>query len=167
MDLQDVYNDKRQLTGIKKYRNQFNSDEFSMSTFIWIVNDDGKILVQFRSKKDDNKPGTWGITGGAVESGENILMASVRELHEELGLNIEEQELIFIASERRKRKFFEYYMLNSNIDIEQLNLQKEEVEKVEWITLDEYEQNISNAINFQLFKNFYNNIYLEESNKDI
>jgi len=165
MDIQDVYNNRKELTGIKKYRNEFNQDEYSMSTFIWIVNDDGKLLVQLRSKNDDNKPGTWGITGGAVDAGENSVIASVRELREELGLIIDEKNLIFIASERRKRKFFEYYMLNSNVNIDNLKLQKEEVERVEWITLEEYENNISNAINFQLFKNIYNNIYLEEKNE--
>lgn len=165
MDIQDVYNDKKEFTGIKKTRNEFNEDEYSMSTFIWIINDDGKLLVQMRSLKDDNKPGTWGITGGAVDAGESSLMASVRELREELGLVINQDELIFVASERRKRKFFEYYMLNSNININELRLQKDEVERVEWITLEEYEKNISNALNFQLFKNFYNNIYLPEKNK--
>ena len=56
-------------------------------------------------------------------------------------------------------------MLNSNININELRLQKDEVERVEWITLEEYEKNISNALNFQLFKNFYNNIYLPEKTK--
>lgn len=162
MDLQDVYNNKKQLTGIKKYRNQFNNDEYSMSVFIWIINDEGKLLVQLRVSNDDNKPSTWGVTGGAVNAGENSLIACIRELKEELGLEVDEKDLIFVSSERRKRKFFEYYMLNSNINIEQLQLQTEEVEKVEWISLDEYEKNISDAINFKTFQNFYNNIYLSE-----
>ena len=37
MDMQDVYNDKKQLVGISKNRNEFNENEFSMSTFIWIT----------------------------------------------------------------------------------------------------------------------------------
>lgn len=136
-----------------------------MSTFIWIVNSDKKLLVQQRSLKDDNKPGTWGITGGAVEQGETSIKASVRELNEELGLKIDENELYLIGTERRKNKFFEYYFLEKDIDLNELKLQKDEVEKVAYITLEEYENNISNAINFQMFKNFYLNIYLEENNK--
>lgn len=130
-----------------------------MSAFIWIVNDEDELLVQLRSYKDDNKPGTWCITGGAVDSGETSLEASVRELKEELGINVNKEQLIFIASERRQRKFFEYYMLNLNTDINNLKINKEEVEEVRWISLSEYEHDISNALNFQLFKNFYNNIY--------
>ena len=159
MDIQDVYNEQKELVGIQKKRNEFADNEYSMSTFIWIVNKDGKLLVQLQSKQDDNKPGTYGITGGAVDAGETSLEASIRELNEELGVKISKEQLIYIASERRKKKFFEYYMLELNIDINDLVLQKDEVEKVEWITLDEYEKNISNALNFQLFKNFYLNIY--------
>lgn len=159
MDLQDVYNAQKELTGISKYRDEFNDNEYSMSTFIWIVNSDNKILIQLRSKKDDNKPNTYGITGGAVDKGETSLEASIRELKEELGITINKEQLIYIASERRKKKFFEYYMLKLDIDINNLVLQKEEVEKVEWIGIEDYEKNISSALNFQLFKNFYFNIY--------
>ena len=159
MDLQDVYNAQKELTGISKYRDEFNDNEYSMSTFIWIVNSDDKILIQLRSKKDDNKPNTYGITGGAVDKGETSLEASIRELKEELGITINKEQLIYIASERRKKKFFEYYMLKLDIDINNLVLQKEEVEKVEWIGIEDYEKNISSALNFQLFKNFYFNIY--------
>lgn len=162
MDIQDVYNDKKELVGISKNRNKFNENEFSMSTFIWIVNEEGKMLIQQRSSKDDNKPSAWGITGGAVDSGETSLQASKRELKEELGIDVDIHELIYVGSERRKRKFFEYYFLNTSKTIDEMNLQTEEVERVEWITLDEYEKNISNAINFQMFKNYYLNIYLEE-----
>lgn len=162
MDMQDVYNDKKQLVGISKNRNEFNENEFSMSTFIWITNNEGKMLVQQRSLKDDNKPGSWGITGGAVDKGETSLQASKRELEEELGITVDINELVYIGTERRKRKFFDYYFLNTSKTIDEMNLQSDEVERVEWITLEEYEKNISNAINFQMFKNFYLNIYLEE-----
>ncbi|MBE6160566.1 MAG: NUDIX domain-containing protein [Lactobacillales bacterium] len=161
MDIQDVYNDKKELIGIKKYRDEFNEDEYSMSCFIWIINEEGKMLIQQRSLKDDNKPGSYGITGGAVDAGETSLIAALRELKEELGLVVDKKELIYIGTERRKRKFFEYYFLNTNKTIEEMKL-NEEVEKVEWITLEDYENNISNAINFQMFKNYYLNIYLEE-----
>lgn len=158
MDLQDVYNAQKEMTGISKYRNEFNNNEYSMSTFIWIVNNKDELLIQLRASTED-KPNTYGITGGAVNKGETSLEASIRELKEELGLDVNKEQLIYVASERRKKKFFEYYMLNIDIDINNLILQKEEVDKVEWISIEDYEKNISNALNFQLFKNFYFNVY--------
>ena len=74
-------------------------------------------------------------------------------------------QYIIILNKRRKNKFFEYYFLEKDIDLNELKLQKDEVEKVAYTTLEEYENNISNAINFQMFKNFYLNIYLEENKK--
>jgi len=165
MELFDVYDRNKMFTGKVKEKHDFLENEYSMSCFIWIVNENGELLIQQRSLKDDNKPGLWSITGGAVDCGETSLDASVRELNEEIGLKIDKDELFLIATERRKNKFFEYYFLEKNIDLEQLTLQKEEVESVKWITIDEYENNISNALNFQLFKNFYYNIYLEEIKK--
>lgn len=158
MDLQDVYNEQKELTCISKYRNEFNENEYSMSTFIWIVNSKDELLIQLRASTED-KPNTYGITGGAVNSGETSVEASIREIKEELGIDISKNQLIYIASERRKKKFFEYYLLQLDIDVNDLVLQKEEVEKVEWISIEDYEKNISNALNFQLFKNFYLNIY--------
>ena len=165
MDIQDVYNDKKELINIKKQRKDFLENEYSMSTFIWIVNEDGKMLIQQRSLKDDNKPGSWAITGGAVDAGENSLSASIRETFEELGIRINKDNFIYIGTERRTRKFFEYYFVQINTNEVEFNLDYNEVEQIKWITLDEYEKNISNAINFQMFKNFYLNIYLKENHK--
>ena len=156
--MQDVYNLQKEITGISKYRNEFNDNEYSMSTFIWIVNDKDELLIQLRASTED-KPNTYGITGGAVNKGETSLEASIRELKEELGLDVNKEQLIYVASERRKKKFFEYYMLKLDIDINNFVLQKEEVEEVKWISIEDYEKNISNALNFQLFKNFYFIIY--------
>lgn len=159
MDIQDVYDDKKQLIGKQKYRNEFLENEYSMSTFVWIVNSSGEMLIQKRSSKDDNKPGSYGITGGAVDASETSLLASKREVKEELGIDIDLNDLIYIGTERRARKFFEYYFYDLKDKNIEFNLDSNEVEEVKWITLDEYEKNISNAINFQMFKNFYNNIY--------
>lgn len=161
MELQDVYNDKKQKQDIIKTRDNFNNDEFSMSTFIWIVNDSDMLLMQKRTDKDDNKPGTWNAgVGGSVETGEDSLEAAVRELKEELNIEIIKDKLIYVGTERRKRKFFEYYFLD--LDIEKIEFNKEEVQDIKWITFDEYKNTISNAVNFQMLKNFYFDIYKEK-----
>ena len=59
-----------------------------------ILREDGKILIQRRS---DN--GLWGLPGGAVEMGETISDATVREVREETGLEIEVQRLLGLYSD--------------------------------------------------------------------
>lgn len=65
-----------------------------------IVNENGEILLQKRSDKDD----IWGLPGGAVEIGESIEDAVIREVKEETGLNVEVEHFIGVYS-----KYFHTY----------------------------------------------------------
>lgn len=69
-----------------------------------IVRDEhGRILLQQRS---DN--GLWGLPGGCQELGERLEATAVRELHEEAGIRVREDDLILIntlSGEARKRVY--------------------------------------------------------------
>ncbi|KKQ61453.1 MAG: NUDIX hydrolase [Parcubacteria group bacterium GW2011_GWE2_38_18] len=54
-----------------------------------IRRDDGKILIVKRSENDDHLPGVWETVGGAVEEGAIPEEALIREIMEEVGLNVE------------------------------------------------------------------------------
>lgn len=48
-----------------------------------------KIILQLRDKNSRTaNPNLWGIFGGKIENGENPEQAAIRELKEELGLNV-------------------------------------------------------------------------------
>lgn len=51
---------------------------------------DGRVLLCLRSLRRQWYPGAWDLPGGHVEEGETSQAALVRELHEELGIRIEE-----------------------------------------------------------------------------
>jgi ADP-ribose pyrophosphatase YjhB (NUDIX family) len=59
-----------------------------------IINNKGQILLQKRSKEGE----IWGLPGGAVEIGESIEEAMVREVKEETGLNVRADYLIGVYS---------------------------------------------------------------------
>lgn len=53
-----------------------------------ILNNDGKFLLEKRGPKSKNEIGLWGFPGGAMEFGESIEVAIIREVKEELGVTI-------------------------------------------------------------------------------
>ena len=63
-----------------------------------IVRADGKILLQRRA---DN--GRWGLPGGAMELGESIAEATLREVREETGLDVEIVRLLGVYSDPREQ----------------------------------------------------------------
>ena len=84
-------------------------DRISHSPFIQTVssiivrNEKGEILLQQRS---DN--GRWGLPGGCQDLGENLRTTAVRELFEETGIKVNEEDLVLIdtlSGEARKRSY--------------------------------------------------------------
>jgi 8-oxo-dGTP diphosphatase len=63
-----------------------------------LLNEDGEVLLLRRSMHDDKRPGELDFPGGGVEIGEDVTVAMVREVHEEVGLVINQAEAkIFYA----------------------------------------------------------------------
>jgi len=70
---------------------------------IIVRNEKGEILLQ---KRADN--GKWGLPGGCQDLGENLRTTAVRELYEETGIKVKEDDLILIdtlSGEKRKRSY--------------------------------------------------------------
>ena len=56
---------------------------------VLVFNSRGEIFLQKRSLKKDRQPGVWDSSAsGHLEAGEDYDACAVRELHEELGLNL-------------------------------------------------------------------------------
>jgi 8-oxo-dGTP pyrophosphatase MutT (NUDIX family) len=61
----------------------------------------GQVLIQRRSMTKDLHPGWWDIgAGGVVSSGESYAVSAVRELHEELGVEVAQLRFLFAGEFR-------------------------------------------------------------------
>ena len=101
---------------------------------ICIENHKKEFLIQKRVQK---KNGKWALTGGHVISGEESVHAILREVQEELGLQLEEEKIELVFSKRAYDCFVDIYYAKTEVNLLDLTLEKEEVEIVKWMSLEE------------------------------
>lgn len=101
---------------------------------IFIQNHQKKLLIQKRSKLQGGK---YGITSGHTLAEETPKQGAIREIREEIGLNIEEHELKLIYKTEIDNIVYNLYYLKKEIELPKLTLQEEEVENVYWYAIEE------------------------------
>ena len=90
MELWDLYNEHRQLTGRDHVRGEeIPPGYFHLVVHVWIRNSDGKYLISQRSADRPMHPLKWECVGGSVLKGEDSLTGALREAKEEVGLTLD------------------------------------------------------------------------------
>ncbi len=84
----------------------------------------------------------WSQTGGGVLAGETSKEAVKREAKEELGINVKDEELYYISSYVRTRDIVDVWLVKKDIDIDDLELQKEEVVEAKFVSFEEFDNMI-------------------------
>lgn len=150
----DVLDEKGNYTGkIESRKICHQSGLYHKAVAVWIINSKGQVLLQKRSPNKRMWPNTWDITaGGHVLAGEFGFESIIRETKEELGLDIDKENIIFIGScistnikgDIINNHFNEFYIINKDIDETKLKLQEEEVEEVKWMNKDEIIERVRN-----------------------
>ena len=122
------------------------------TSHVWIVRktDNGyDILLQKRSLNKDSHAGMYDTSSaGHIVAGDEPLESALRELDEELGIKADESELKKIgkfhgeySKEFHGRLFKDneisfVFIYQGNVDIDNLVLQKSEIDEVRWFDLD-------------------------------
>ena len=162
MKLVDVYNDKHEKLNYTKGRKSLEKGEFRLSCFVWIINSKDEILIQQRLATD-SFPNMWETCSGGALAGDTALTGTLRELEEELGIKADVNKMKFIGSFARVNDFVEVFLLKSEVDINSLKLQEDEVETAKWVSIDEFENLIKQGkaceTSFDVFKKYYDKFY--------
>ena len=134
MELLDVYDNNGNKTGRTIIRGDktaiLNENEHFAVAVIFIENDNGEFLIQ---KSSQEKGGVFSSTGGHVVSGEIPLETIRREVKEELGVDIDQEQIEEFGFLLYDKPLRYLYYLKKNILIDSLTIQKEEVEYVEYM----------------------------------
>ena len=96
------------------------------------------MLIQQRQPFKQGWPNLWDITcGGSAVAGDTSQQAASRELFEELGIDYDFESMRPQFTINFERGFDDYYLINYDIDLNQLTLQAEEVQAVKWASKEE------------------------------
>lgn len=135
----DLYDDNKKKTDKKLFRAKGTKLEvpkgfYNIVVIIFIENSKGEFLFQKTSK---SKGSIWAVTGGHVKSNETSKEAIINELKEELGLDIDINEVKLFKTYKYDSAFKDVYYLKKDIDINKLNCAEDEVSNVKYFTKNE------------------------------
>ncbi|MGM0921330.1 MAG: NUDIX hydrolase [Bacillota bacterium] len=141
MEFWDIYDKNRNKTKRKHERGIPLSDgDYHLVVHVWIMNDKGEVLL---TKRHQNKPSPnlWECPGGSVLAGEDSLEGAIREIKEEIGIDLYWRNGKLIKSERRDtfNDFYDVWLFNQSFEITNTTLQNEEVSDAKWVSKSELE----------------------------
>ena len=89
MEIWDLYNERRELTGRDHIRGDAIPDGYyHLVVHVWVRNSKGEYLISQRSADRPTYPLKWECVGGSVLKGEDSLSGALRETKEEVGLSL-------------------------------------------------------------------------------
>lgn len=150
MEMLDVLNEDGKKLGITKSKESVHVDgDWHRAVHVWFVNSHGELLIQRRSKMLISSPNKWDISAaGHVSEGDNSEVAALREIEEEIGIQLKGSLLQRLGSVVQQSVLNEgtyinnehndVYLVEMNLKIEEFSLQEEEVEEVRYIPWREF-----------------------------
>ena len=147
----DLYDENKNLTGEKLFREKGTKlivpkGRYSVVVLVFIENSKGEFLFQMTSKRKKN---VWATTGGHVKSGQTSKEAIIEEIKEELGIDINEDEVKLFKTYKYDDAFKDVFYIKKDIDINSLTYEKDEVEYVKYLTKDKILDLINNNGNIR------------------
>ena len=141
----DVVNERDEPVGRATRREVHARKLWHRAVHILVFDAAGRIFLQKRSMKKDISPGLWDSScAGHVDAGEDYDTAAVRELGEELGLQLAETPERWLRLESRPETGWEFCWVYRLTHEGPFTLHPEEIETGEWLTMDEVRRRLAN-----------------------
>ena len=149
-ELLDIWDESGKPTG-QVYEKSIAHQKglFHPTVHVWFYTSAPSLLLQKRGSNKETFPNLWDVSvAGHVSSGESILDGALREIKEEIGLKLKSDDLILIDVRKNINQFsngitdceFQHVFLSElKIGLEDLVIQKEEVDDVRLFSFDDME----------------------------
>lgn len=157
MDFYIKYTGKKIPKGIVKTKKEkeIKNNEWLKGVSCFVLNKNGDVLIEQRANKGLT-PGKLDLCSGHIDNIEIPFQSMVRELKEELGIDIRQEynsnlyqltpkncPLVFESKGKQKNFFITFFCLTRNKD--DVIIQESEVEKIKYIKLEEAFELIKNG----------------------
>ena len=147
-ELIDIYDRNRAFTGLTVSREgaRMKKGQYMLYVLAIIQDMQGRILITQRSQDKHWAAGWWEVTGGGVSAGETSEQAIVRELAEEVGLDVADYPLELVYSyenedlESGDNYIVDIYRFKLDFTVDDVVLQASEAIDCKLVTFDEIEQ---------------------------
>ncbi len=151
----DLLDENGNKIGKTKLRTEVHRDgDWHKAVHIWIINNNGDILLQRRCATKDSNPNMLDISSaGHLSAGDDSLDGAIRELKEELNLDVNKEELQFIKTIKRSSKytstfinneFDDLYILRTDKTINDMKFQEEEISEIFFVPYKEFKDMVNN-----------------------
>lgn len=143
---------------------------YHATVHIWLFTTNKKILLQKRALTKKVFPGLWDISvAGHIAAGESVLNAAKREVFEEIGLELSEEDLIKIGTRVHQvshsngiidNEHHHVFIAELKKPLSELKIQKEEVAAIQLFDLAILKQtkNLENVL-LSRFHEYYTMVY--------
>ena len=152
----DILNENGlKINEIRTYNETHDLGLWHNSIEVVVVNNKNEILVQQRQSNKDFYPDLWDYSiCGHVKSGEMPIEATIREIKEEVGLNVSEKDLKFLFSFRQQvigrskieSLFVDVFIVKKRFDESEIMLQESEVQAYKLLKLEEIKEMMDNDL---------------------
>lgn len=155
-ELVDILTANGALTGTSATKSEAHRKGlFHPTIHVWFYTKCGNILLQKRAKNKDTHPNLWDVSvAGHIGTGEKITISAVREVQEEIGLSLSEEQLhkigIFKSVQKHSDQlidceFHHTFLSELKVPLQSLIKQKSEVDDLKLMSLTLFKEEITDA----------------------
>ncbi len=129
---------------------------------------ENKVLLQ-RRMNTGYKDGEYGVPAGHVEEGETIKEALIREIREEIGINIDLNDIKFVYISNRMivdNERIDFFFTTDKWENEIVNNEPEKCDELDWFDVDNLPDNTISYIRKAIEASLKNVFYQEFKNED-
>ncbi len=170
-EIWDLYSENREFLGRDHVRGeQLPIDGYHLVVHVWIRNSKGEYLISQRSANRPRYPLMWECVGGSVIKGEDSLQGAIREVKEEVGIDIEPDKGQVLFT--KVRKVMEGKIVNDIVDVwlfdydGEVNLSNattDEVAQVVWMSREQIEDLYEQKMLVGTLEYFFTELSIEEN----